>query len=102
MAESGVDAGTRGAVLLSCGGVDGAAGGWGWGRWVGFSSADIAGKRGLARAHSVSPARRAGRRHGEADKEERHTAPGQHAPGGWGIIPPRRVGGAAGGRSVRG
>lgn len=68
-----------------------------WG--VGFSSVDIARKRGLACAHSHQYP--AGRRHGEADKEERHTARGQHAPGGWGILPPRRVGGAAGGRSIR-
>ena len=37
----------------------------------------------------------------EADKEEQHPAGGQHAPGGWGIIPLHRVGGAGGGRSIR-
>lgn len=34
----------------------------------------------------------------EADKEEQHPAGGQHAPGGWGIIPLYRVGGVEGGR----
>lgn len=36
----------------------------------------------------------------EADKEEQHPAGGQHAPGGWGIIPLHRVGGVKGGRHV--
>lgn len=52
--------------------------------------------RSLVRSHS-QPAQP----HGEADKEEQHTARGQHTPGGWGIIPQHHAGGAGGGRSIR-